>query len=156
MPKPSVDILVISIASPILVGIYQDKQLIDTLSDDGKTSDVLPIIFEDIINQYTISSITYVNGPGSFMAIKVAFIFLKTICITKDIPLFAISGFEVNNNSPIKALGKKYFFNRQDGKIDIDFLNDTTQLYPFKLPNMLDMNKILSSNEPNYNLPAVN
>lgn len=156
MLKLKIDILVISIASPILIGIYKDQQLIDTFSIDGKTSDVLPIIFQDIINQYKINTITYVNGPGSFMAIKVAFIFLRTICITQNIPLFAMSGFDLNNNSPIKALGKKYFFNRQDAKIDIDFLNDDTQIDPFKLPNMLDMCKLLSSNEPNYNLPAVN
>ena len=40
------------------------------------------------------------------MAIKVAYIFLKTISITRSIDLYACEGFEFNQNSPIKALGK--------------------------------------------------
>ena len=41
------------------------------------------------------------------MAIKVAYLFLKTISISKNIELESCSGFEFNKNSPIKALGKK-------------------------------------------------
>jgi len=53
-------------------------------------------------------------------------------------------------------LGKKYFFNIQDDKIRVDFLNDDIELIPFKLPKMLDNSWLSSNNEPNYHLPAVN
>jgi tRNA A37 threonylcarbamoyladenosine modification protein TsaB len=151
-----IDILVISITSPILVGVYQNKKLIDTVSIDGKTSDILPVIFKDLLKTYDISSISYVNGPGSFMAIKVSYIFLRTICIVNNIKLLSSSGFNFNNNTPIKALGKKYFFKAQDGKIILDFLNDENLLSPFELPMMLNEEWLSENNEPNYNLPAVN
>ena len=73
----NIDIFVISLASPILVGVYENNTLTNTISKDGKTSEVLPEIFEQILKEYTINNIIYVNGPGSYMAIKVAYIFFK-------------------------------------------------------------------------------
>ena len=70
-----VDILVIALSSPIYIGIYEDKKLIKSITSDEKSSDVLPILFEDILKEYEIKNLFYVNGPGSFMAIKVAYIY---------------------------------------------------------------------------------
>ncbi|XPV52291.1 MAG: hypothetical protein ACNI3H_07725 [Halarcobacter ebronensis] len=61
------------------------------------------------------------------MAIKVAYIFLKTLRITKNIPLYASNGFNFNNNSPIKALGKKYFI-KEDDIIKVDFLDNDIKI----------------------------
>ena len=156
MPQQNkIDIIVISISNPILVGIYKDSKLAQTISKDGKTSEVLPIIFNEILKNYKIDSIIYVNEPGSFMAIKVAYIFLKTICIIQNITLKACSGFKFNNNSPIKALGKKYFFNTQNDKIKLNFLNDKIKLYDFKLPQVIEKDKFSIDVEPNYHLPVV-
>jgi len=148
-------IVVISIANPILVGIYDNDILIDTIKRDGKTSDVLPDIFKELQEKSNISidTIIYVNGPGSYMAIKVAYIFLKTFCIVKNIEFKAIDGFSVNNNSPIKALGKKYFFQKND-EVIIDFLGDY-KLEDFKLPNDISMIKLNDKTLPNYHLPFV-
>lgn len=115
-----IEALVISIANPLLIGIYKDKVLIEEINKEGMTSDILPTIFENLLEEYDIKRVTYVNTPGSYMAIKVAYVFLKTISITKNIEFFACSGFEFNENSPIKALGKKYFINSATG-IKVDF-----------------------------------
>ena len=93
-----------------MVGVYENKKLIKKYENDGVTSDILPLIFEKILNEYKINRIYYVNTPGSYMAIKVAYVFLKTLSITKNIELKSCSGFEFNGNSPIKALGKKIFY----------------------------------------------
>ena len=153
--KLSYKILVISIAKPILVGLYKDNKLLKTITQDGKTSDVLPRIFDEILKEYTIEEILYINGPGSFMAIKVAYIFLKTLSIVNNISLKACDGLSFNSNSPIKALGKKYFFKNNNGKIYIDFLEDKN-IEDFKLPQTLDINIFSEDSLPNYNLPAVN
>jgi tRNA A37 threonylcarbamoyladenosine modification protein TsaB len=152
----NIKVLVISISNPILVGIYENNNLIETISQIGKTSDILPIIFQDILQRYNIKEMLYVNGPGSFMAIKVAYIFLKTLTITNNITLKAIDGFRFNNNSPIKALAKKYFFKRKDGTIYLDNLDNSIKIENFKLPQ--NLKDSLGSNQtlPNYNLPAVN
>jgi len=151
----TVSVLVISISSPILIGIYKNNILIDTLSSEGKTSDILPSIFNILLQKYNISKIFYVNGPGSYMAIKIAYVFLKTISITKKIPLKAVSGFEFNENSPIKALGEKYFFNGQNDKITIDFIEDLEELKDFKLPSDISNISFSEDTLPNYHLPAV-
>lgn len=151
----AISIMVIPISSPILLGIYQDNILIDTIKSDGKTSDVLPTIFDGLLKKYTIENIYYVNGPGSYMAIKISYVFLKTISITQNIPLYATSGFNFNGNTPIKALGKKYFFNGQDDKITVDFLEDVEKLEDFKLPNNISQIPLSEDTLPNYHLPAV-
>ena len=152
----NISVLVISIANPILVGLYEDNLLKQTISNDGKTSDILPEIFDKLLNQYSIDNIFYVNGPGSYMAIKVAYIFLKTISITNNIKLKASNGFNFNNNSPIKALGKKYFFNTNNGKIIIDFLGENEEIKDFFLPQILDEDIFIDDSLPDYHLPAVN
>jgi len=154
--KKNIDILVIPIATPILIGIYEDNKLIETISQDGKTSDILPNIFQTLLSKYNILNIYYTNGPGSYMAIKIGYIFLKTISITKKINFQAASGFKFNNNSPIKALGKKYFFNSNNDKIEIKFLGELDTVETFKLPNILDKDIFSDDCLPNYNLPAVN
>lgn len=148
------DILVISVSSPLLIGLYEDNKLIKTYENNGKTSDVLPSIFTEILKEYELKDIYYVNAPGSYMAIKVAYVFLKTLTITKKIKLFATKGFHFNENSPIKALGKKYFHNINN-KIVIDFLKEDIKLNSFKLPQNIDKKIFNENTVPEYNLPAV-
>ncbi len=150
-----VDILVISISNPILLGIYFENKLLNTIELEGKTSDTLPSIFQKLVKEYSFGTLLYVNGPGSYMAIKIAYIFLKTFAITKDIPLKSASGFEFNNNTPIKALGKKYFFNTCDDNIEVKFLSEDDKLCQFKLPSELDITLFSDDSLPNYQLPAV-
>ena len=100
-----IEILVITISNPLLIGVYENKKLIKEHKLEGKTSDLLPLLFEQLLKDYSIKTLMYVNTPGSFMAIKVAYIFLKTLSITKNIEFKAVEGFEFNNNSPIKVGG---------------------------------------------------
>ena len=147
-------IVVVSISSPLLIGVYKDDTLIEEIKQDGKTSDILPMIFHSLLGKYSISSIYYVSSPGSYMAIKVAYIFLKTISIVKNIPLKAVSGFEFNNQSPIKALGKKYFI-YDNNDIKVDFVDDISKIQPFSLPSSIKNIDILEDSLPSYNLPVV-
>ena len=48
--KKKVNILIIPISNPLLVGIYNvDNILINIISKDGKTSDILPEIFQALL-----------------------------------------------------------------------------------------------------------
>ncbi len=149
-----IEVLVISISKPLLIGIYENKKLIKEYKLEGKTSDLLPSLFSRILKEFDIKRINYVNSPGSYMAIKVAYIFLKTISISKNIELMACNGFEFNENSPIKALGKKYFIQDKD-KIKVDFLEKDDTIRDFKLPNSIDKINFNKQTLPIYNLPAV-
>lgn len=137
-----------------MIGIYENKKLIEIYENDGMTSDVLPNIFDEILKKYNLTRIYYVNTPGSFMAIKVAYVFLRTLCLVKNIELKACSGFEFNENSPIKALGKKYFIN-ENNSIKVDFLDKNCTIANFKLPDVFENIKFSDETLPIYNLPAV-
>jgi len=152
MPK-SVDVLLVALSSPIQIGIYENSKLIDTIASDKKSSDVLPIIYADIFKKYSVDRLFYANGPGSFMAIKVAYIFLKSISILKNIPLYATDAFKFNKNSPIKAIGKLCFV-----KISSEIKTQKLEIVPeanFTLPDALDYNEFTTNTTPLYMIGAV-
>ncbi len=148
-----VDIVLVALSSPITIGIYEDNKLIDTIESEKKSSEILPIIFDKLFKTYKIEKLFYANGPGSFMAIKVAYIFLKSLSILKDIPLFATDAFYFNNNQPIKAIGKLYFV-KIASEIKTEKLVEVPEM-KFMLPELLktdDFNKITT---PLYSIGAV-
>lgn len=150
---PKVDILLIELSSPILVGVYQDGALVQTLSSYEFSSEALPALFKEILEKYEIANLVYTRGPGSFMAIKVAYIFLRTLCIVNNITLFATNAFAFNDNKPIKAFGKLYFV-YSNGTITTSKF-DEPQNWPFKLPNKLNLSDYSQETAPLYVLPAV-
>jgi len=152
MPK-EVDLLLIALTSPILIGVYENNRLIETIESDGKSSDVLPLIFQDILKRYKITKLFYANGPGSFMAIKVAYVFLKSLSVLKKIPLYARDAFYFNENRPIKAIGKLCFV-KIASKIETQKF-ETVPTSVFKLPDELDYNEFSTNATPLYKIGAV-
>jgi len=152
MPK-KVDLLLIALTSPIQIGVYEDDKLIETITSEEHSSEVLPSLFDAILKRYDVQHFIYTNGPGSFMAIKISFIFLRTLSIVKNIPLLAADAFEFNNNQPIKAVGKLCFV-KNAGSI-------TTQIFPevpstaFILPQHIDVKKFTAETAPFYGIGAV-
>jgi tRNA A37 threonylcarbamoyladenosine modification protein TsaB len=151
--RKNVDLLFITLSSPIQIGIYEDEKLIDTIISEEKSSDILPNIFAQIQNKNEIKRLFYVKGPGSFMAIKIAYIFLKSISILKNIPLFATDAFYFNKNNPIKAIGKLYFV-RINSEIKTLKL-ETVPENSFTLPDVLDYNEFSKNTTPLYSIGAV-
>ena len=152
MPK-SVDILFITLASPIQVGVYQDGTLIEKVQSCEKSSDILPKIFDTLSKRYDIKKLLYTNGPGSFMAIKITYIFLKSISILKNIPLFAIDAFYFNQNQPIKAIGK-LFFVKVASEIKTQKLETAPEAH-FGLPDVLEYSEFNAAAAPLYGIGAV-
>ena len=152
MPK-SVDVLLVALSSPIQIGIYENNNLIDTIVSYDKSSDVLPLIYKNIFQSYNVKKLFYANGPGSFMAIKIAYIFLKSISILKKIPLFATDAFYFNKNQPIKAIGKLCFV-KIASEIKTQKL-ETVPVAEFTLPDVLDYNEFSTTVTPLYGIGAV-
>ncbi|MEA3331874.1 MAG: hypothetical protein U9Q29_09300 [Campylobacterota bacterium] len=152
MPK-KVDLLLVALSSPVQIGIYEDSILIDTIVSAEKSSDILPKIFDELLKNYDVKKLFYANGPGSFMAIKVAYIFLKSISILKNIPLYATDAFKFNENQPIKAIGKLCFV-----KIRSEIKTQKLEIVPqanFRLPDLLDYNEFSKITTPLYCIGAV-
>ena len=148
-----VDVLLITLTSPILIGIYENRKLVKSIESDEKSSDVLPLLFQEILDSYKIENLFYANGPGSFMAIKIAYIFLKSLSILKKIPLFATDAFYFNNNEPIKAIGKLHFV-----KVASEIKTQKLETVPaslFRLPDVLDYSEFSTTSTPLYMIGAV-
>ncbi len=148
-----VDIVLIALSSPLLIGVYEEKQLIDSISTQEKSSEILPILFKNLLSKYEIQNLFYANGPGSFMAIKVSYVFLKSLSILKNIPLYARDAFYFNNNQPIKALAKLYFV-----KISSEIKTQKLEKAPtseFILKDVLKYDEFSKQSTPLYAIGAV-
>ncbi|MDD3774960.1 MAG: hypothetical protein PHV08_03250 [Sulfurovaceae bacterium] len=150
---PQHDVLIISVSSPFLIGLYHDKQLVQEWSSNEKISDALLPLLMPILDTYDINSIIYTSGPGSHMATKLTFITLKTIEIAKGISCVGCSGFECNDNRPIKAMGNLYFVKEKETIITKKF--DQAPNMSFALPKNLQDIKLDFDAMPFHILPAV-
>jgi tRNA A37 threonylcarbamoyladenosine modification protein TsaB len=147
------DVVIIALSSPLLIGIYKDSTLIETIESNEHTSEALPLIFEDILQRYEIKNIIYANGPGSFMAIKVAYIFLKTLSIINNYTFLATDAFFFNENSPIKAIGKLCFV-KTSQSIETQLFESVPQ-NSFALPKQINIDDFNHDTLPLYGIAAV-
>ena len=149
----SYKILIISISSPLLIGVYKDDLLIEKIESNQKTSEVLLKLLTQLAKKYNYSSIIYTNGPGSYMAIKLTYIILRSLEILKGIPFTGCNAFDLNGQKPIKAMGKLYFIKENNTIITKKF--DEALEQRFDLPSMLSEVTVSNNNKPLYILPAV-
>ena len=150
---PKYTVLIISISTPLLIGVYKDSILIETISTDKKTSETLLPTLKNILDQYNLESIIYTKGPGSYMAIKLTYITLKTIEILHGIKCFGCSGFSLNGEEPIKAIGNLYFIKEKETIITKKY--DQPVKTKFVLPLSIQDLEIDEESTPEYMLPAV-
>ncbi|BAF72917.1 hypothetical protein [Sulfurovum sp. NBC37-1] len=152
-PSHKFQLLIISIASPLLVGVYREGELIEEISSDKKTSEVLLPIITEMLERYSVESIIYTRGPGSYMAIKLTYIMLKTIEIVRNIPCYGCSAFMVNGGQPVKAIGKLYFIKEKETIITKKY--EQPPVTKFALPQRIHDLELDEESTPEYVLPAV-
>jgi len=105
------------------------------------------------MDEYDISNIIYTRGPGSYMAIKLTYIMLKTIEITRGIPCLGCSGFTLNDGQPIKAVGNLYFIKEKETIITKKYEQPVHA--KFTLPQSIHDLELDEESTPEYVLPAV-
>jgi hypothetical protein len=150
---PKYSLLIISISSPLLIGVYEDDILIETISSEKKTSEILLPVIRECLDTYAISKMIYTRGPGSYMAIKLTYIMLKTIEITRGIQCFGCSGFALNGGEPIKAIGNLYFIKEKETIMTKKYEQPVN--VSFALPQSIHDLEIDEESTPEYLLPAV-
>jgi len=146
-------LLIISISSPLLIGVYENNTLVETISSEKKTSEILLPIIEKCLDNYNITKIIYTKGPGSYMAIKLTYIILKTIEIARGIQCFGCSGFSLNGGEPIKAIGNLYFIKEKETILTKKYEQPVEA--NFVLPQSIHDLEIDEESTPEYILPAV-
>ena len=145
--------MIVSIASPLLVGMYQEGVLVETIRSDEKTSDILLPIIMRALDRYKVARIVYTRSPGSYMAIKLTYVIVKTIEIVRNIPCYGCSGFALNGGQPIKAIGNLYFIKEKETIITKKF--EQPPLSTFRLPQCIHDLVLDEESTPEYLLPAV-
>ena len=147
-------LLVVPILDPFAVGIYDaEGNLIDTYYGDAKISDGLIPVLRVCIETYPIKTLLYVNGPGSHMAIKIAYVTLRTLSVLSDRPLYGCSAFDLNGGKPLKAIGQLYFVKEKETIITKKLPQPVDTA--FALPACLDLASLKRDAKPDYRLPAV-
>jgi len=135
------------------IGIYKNNTLVELKEYNGLTSDILLPTITNLLKNYNIKEFIYTNGPGSHMATKITYITLKTLQIVRNINIKAVNAFELNNNKPIKALGKLYFIKEKETIITKRFEEKIDS--SFYMPKTLNEVEILDTIEPQYSIAAV-
>ena len=146
-------LLINPISSPVQIGLYKDDKLFKSWEKEGFVSDFLVDFLKEITKEYKLKEIAYVNGPGSYMGIKLTFIILKSLEILEAVPFFGVLGFSLNENAPIKAMGRLYFVKEKENIITKRF--ETPQESSFVLPRLWTQIKKEETNEPLYHIPSV-
>ncbi len=152
-PSPKYELLIIAIASPLLLGVYEDGKLIKTVSSELKTSEILLPLITEYLESYDISRIIYTRGPGSYMAIKLTYIMLKTIEIVRGIECVGCSGFALNDGQAIKAIGNLYFIKEKETIMTKKYEQPVKVI--FTLPQSIHDLELDEESTPEYILPAV-
>ena len=151
-PK-SYELLIVSISSPLMLGVYENGELIESIHSEKKTSDILLPLIKECLDKYDISTMIYTRGPGSYMAIKLTYIILKTIEITRGIKCVGCSGFALNGGEPIKAIGNLYFIKEKETIITKRFEQPVD--VKFTLPQSIHDLELDEESAPDYIIPAV-
>ena len=136
-----------------MIGVYEDGALIDTITSDSKTSEVLLPLLKTCLDTYDISRVIYTRGPGSYMAIKLTYIMLKTIEIIRGIECVGCSGFALNGGEPIKAIGNLYFIKEKETIITKKYEQPVN--VEFTLPQSIHDLELDEESTPDYKIPAV-
>ncbi|MEA2112304.1 MAG: hypothetical protein U9P71_09700 [Campylobacterota bacterium] len=147
-------VVVVALSLPLKIGLYnKENRLVKSYELNEHTSESLPRFFSSLLDEFEVSRLIYAKGPGSFMAIKVSYLFLKTLSIVKGIELLATDAFYFNNNTPIKAVGKLFFVKMAD-KIETQVFEEVPNSR-FELPQELILEDFSDDSLPYYGIAAV-
>lgn len=133
-----------------MLGIYQDDELVKSIASEEKASEFVPKILKTLLEKFEFDELIYANGPGSYMGIKISYVSLSTLSIIKDIPLFAVSAFELNDNKPIGAHKNMCFVKKED-----EIILEENIAGEFFLPSNLSKLNKKDDNLPFYFLSAI-
>lgn len=150
-----------------MIILQQENELIDYRSlENNKHAETLITDIEDILlrnrlDYKTLDAISIVNGPGSFMGLKISTSVAKAIlCLIPDIKVI------INNVFEIVSYNKKYDFVVLDAGLDGFYISDSSSNYYYTktdtfcpdknnpiLTNSLKVVDILKEYNVGYSLP---
>jgi len=154
LPETNETLLINPLSSPLQLALYDAEGMRHRVWEvQGYVSDVLTGELERLLQSRRIAKILYVNGPGTYMGIKLCYILLRTLELVRGIPFEGCSAFSLNGAQPLKAMGKLYFVKEKETIMTRKFDEKIPQV--FTPPPSLCELEIASDRRPDYRIPAV-
>ena len=132
---PEAELLILSLGTPLLLGVYVNGELREEKRLEGKAGDLLPPAVEELDGRYRWKRILFARGPGSFMAVKIGYLFARTFAVARDLELAGTDAFAFNGGAPIKATGKMHYV--KEGEAIRMAALESAATAPFLLPQTL-------------------
>jgi tRNA A37 threonylcarbamoyladenosine modification protein TsaB len=151
--SPETVLVVNPVATPLQFALYREGKLERSWEREGYASDWLVTELDRLLEASPPAEILYVNGPGSQMGIKLAYLTLRTLELLRGIPFGAVSAFALNGGRPLKAMGRLYFVKEKETIMTKSFQEPIAQEFSF--PSTLEALEREPDNRPDYRLPAV-
>lgn len=149
-----ISLILVAVVTPIKFGLYKNRELFKEIESNKKVSEAILEIFSEILKEYEIEAIYFAKGPGSFMALKLQYIFLKTLQITLNIPLKAVDSFYFFPQKIIFCT-KNLAFIKHNEDIVTKKVTELGSKNNIVLPRILIESDFSDDLEPFYLLPAV-
>lgn len=154
MPKLPVTVLLISASRPMRLAVYDRAGAkLESFESDAPATESFYPLFKAIDEQYAIEKLAYARGPGSFMGLKLGYVFMQTLALARNLPFAAASSFALSGGAPVHAHGKRWFV-PQGNEVSVQTFDPAPEnrLLP---PDRLDLSLFDTNTEPDYLMPAV-
>jgi tRNA A37 threonylcarbamoyladenosine modification protein TsaB len=150
----NVTVLLISAAKPCFFALYDENgEMIEQESCDKPLTESLYVLMSAAERRYSIKRVLYVNGPGSFMGLKLGFVFMRTFALAREIDFAACDSFAITGGAPVFSHKNRWFVKNGSSIELIRFENPPeNRLIP---PKKLNMANFSGDTTPCYLLPAV-
>ncbi|GHS89068.1 glycoprotease [Campylobacterota bacterium] len=161
--RENVSLLIIAAAKPMIAAIYGESgSLIKAIESEKQLSEALCEIVEPIDREYAIVRVLYANGPGSFMGLKLSYIFLRAFSIARDIEFLAAESFAFSGDRAILAHKNRWFVKKPNGEIVIENRENAQENsengrnieHKISAPSKLDLSIFCGDTAPQYILNA--
>jgi tRNA A37 threonylcarbamoyladenosine modification protein TsaB len=107
---------------------------------------------KSIDERFTIVKLLYVRGPGSFMGLKLSYLFCKSFAFARDIPFLAADSFALSGGKPIFSRNGRRFVKKGE-TIEIESF-DAPFAEALLPPKKLDARMFDKQTLPDYILSA--
>ncbi|MGE4295437.1 MAG: hypothetical protein AB7E49_07045 [Campylobacterales bacterium] len=154
MPKSPVFVLLVSASRPMRLAVYDlGGNRLELHESDAPATESFYPFFKTIDDRYDIARVAYARGPGSFMGLKLGYVFLQSFAMARRIPFASVSSFALTRGAPVQAHGKRWFV-LEGGEVSVRAFETPPQaaLLP---PEQIDFSIFEAACEPEYLMPAV-
>ncbi|MDR2151963.1 MAG: hypothetical protein LBO72_03995 [Helicobacteraceae bacterium] len=146
-------ILLIGATKPARLGVYNENgDRLENFTIEAPLTEGLYPLMKSIDERFKITKLLYARGPGSFMGLKLSYLFCKSFAIARDIPFLAADSFALSGGKPILSRQNRRFTKNAD-TIEIEIF-DTPFEEALLPPETLDLSMFDAQTPPNYILSA--